>query len=785
MLMNIKNINQILKVNDSQRSRLFEGSIINGKILSNNEGKGAIKLYDGTIIPAIFISDKTPDSDKNIKFIIQGFDGENFIVKVIGENAEAQNEKSLNSIIRDLNIPFKDGKDIIMSLIKFNLPATNENMNGIFKNMTFLDNLKNMTDSEILLFLKEHVDETISQNSQEFVIAKNVLSDLKNIDLDFLSFMKENDIPHNLDNIFKTQDFMNNKFFLNSFIDNIKNAVTNLDATINKTLIDLDLSNLDVIPNNSQIDINKNNLVASLSNTPIDTDINNLAATNNNPLADVNKNNLAEAINADIIDIDKNNFTVSLNKDVTSIGKDYLNNLSQISKKIEILLSNNDNDGIKLLSNVSKKNIDVILQLSKKIETILLNTDKQSSNQLGKLTDHDLGLLSKLDKNIKALVSAIDNNSIKSEKEELNSIFTSISEKDSNDILSLIDKNIKALLLDTNKKPSNSKVPESEILSQIEKDVNTLLANKTKDESSKFPVIKKTETETATAADTKALTQIKKDIKTLISDNGKNGNQPLTALSSNAKASLSKIYKNIETLLSNIDNDTLSSINEDLNSILNNIEKSGDSLLSRFTKLASTKPMNSEKLIINSIVQLLSNKTDMDKKNLVVASLEDTINIFKENKEMFTFISGNTYEKLLDNLDIFKQMNNNYNLYFFNLYDGNNIFKNNIIIKNKFKGSKFVDVNDVKAFISVDTKDIGTVEGNLYKKNNDISISFNVNEKFLPLFRNSLNLLKEELKKNGYDIINLSVVKSNCEKNILPFSDFFNDSILKELDVKV
>jgi hypothetical protein len=785
MLMNIKNINQILKVNDSQRSRLFEGSIINGKILSNNEGKGAIKLYDGTIIPAIFISDKTPDSDKNIKFIIQGFDGENFIVKVIGENAEAQNEKSLNSIIRDLNIPFKNGKDIIMSLIKFNLPATNENMNSIFKNITFLDNLKSMTDSEILLFLKEHVDDTITQNSQEFVIAKNVLFDLKNIDLDFLSFMKENDIPHNLNNIFKTQDFMNNKFFLNSFIDNIKNAVTSLDATINKTLIDLDINNLDTTSNNLSIDVNKNILDTSINKNLTNLDIRHLDATNNIPLADVTKSNLATTDNEGIIDIDKNSFTVTLNKNAAGITKGNLDTLSQISKKIEMLLSNSENAGTKLLSNVSKNNIDVLLQLSKKIEAFLLNTEKQSSDQLGKLTDHDFGLLSKLDKNVKALISAVDNNSIISEKEELNNISTSSSKKDNTNILSQIDKNIKTLLYGTNKNSSNSKVPEAEILSQIEKDVNALLINKTKDESSIFPVIKKAETETETAANTKALTQIKKDIKTLLPNNGENGNQPLLSLSSNAKASLVKIYKNIETLLSNIDNDTLSNINKDLNSILNNIEKSGDSLLSRFAKLAGTKPMNSEKLIINSVVQLLNNKTDTDKKNLVVASLEDTINIFKENKDMFSFISGNTYEKLLDNLDIFKQMNNNYNLYFFNLYDGNNIFKNNIIIKNKFKGSKFVDVNDVKAFISVDTKDIGTIEGNLYKKNNDISISFNVNEKFLELFRNSLHQLKEELKKNGYDIINLSVVKSNREKNILPFSDFFNDSILKELDVKV
>lgn len=485
--MDIKNISQILKANLPLSTKLFAGSTLNGKILSNENGKGAIKLYDGTIIPAIFISENDIEKDKYIKFIVQSFDDDNFILKVLGENENTKSEKSLNTIIRDLNIPFEEGKNIILSLIKYNIPATNENINNLHKNTEFLNNIKNMNDSEILLFLRQHVNEEITQDSPEFELAKTMFSELKDVTLDFLSFMLENDIPQNPINMLKTQNFMKNKFFFNSFIHNIKSSIDNINTSVKEKL-----SNDDTFSN--------------------------------------------------------------MDKDIKNVLSNIVNN----------------------------------------------NTEASSASPAS---------------------SATDNNT-------------------------------------------------------------------------------------------------------------------------------------------------------------NNI-------LSKYEKLLGAKPSDTEKLIINSVIKSISDKIGLNTKNIVVKSFEETINILKRNEEMFSFISSESYNKFLDNLDIFKQINNNYNLYFFNLYDGSNFFKNNIIIKNKYKGSKHIDINDVKAFISVDTKNLGKVEGNLYKKNNDISISFSVNEEFVSLFKSNISSLKNTLKEYGYDLINISVEKCSKEKNILPFSDFFNDLVLRELDVKV
>lgn len=474
--MYVKSVGQILKVNAPLRIQLSDGNILKGKILSIEDNKGSIKLADGSIISAIFVSENKILKDSYIKFELKGSDGENFIVNIIPDSEKTKNEQSLNSIIRDLNIPFEDAKNIIMSLIKFNMPASNENINLLYKDISFLNTIKNMTDTEIISFLKQALNKEIGITDVEFKVAKEIFSQLKNVDTNFLSFMLENDIPQDLENILKTQTFMSNKFFFNSFIGNMDNA------------------------------------------------------------------------------------------------------LSQLNKNDENLLMNS---------------------LSKDL-------------------------------------------------------------------------------------PQNITL---------------------------------------------------EDIKTIISE----------------------------------------------------IDKKDGDLSPKYIKLMNNKPLSPEKLLIGALIKNLSQSigTGTNGKNIVVSSLEETINIFKENKEMFSLSSPESYNKLISNLEIFKHINDNYSLYFFNLYDGANIFKNNIIFKSKYKGSKHIDINDVKAFISVDTKNIGIIEGNLYKKNNNISISFNVDDKFVNLFKINLSTLKNTLKEIGYDIINISVEKLNIEKNILPFSDSFNESIIQEVDVKV
>jgi hypothetical protein len=218
----IKNVGQIIKDQVPLKYRLFEGNSIYGKIISLDEGKGAIKLYDGTIIPAIFVSENEIEKEKFTKFVIENYDGHNITLKATTRDERVLQEGSINTILKSLNIPLKEGTEILMSLIKFNLPVTSENILSIYKNLSFINNLGNMTEENILDFLQNHLGNNISKEGPEFAIAKELFSKLQNINVDFLSFFLENDMPQDINNIIKGQNFLNENFLLNNILDILK-----------------------------------------------------------------------------------------------------------------------------------------------------------------------------------------------------------------------------------------------------------------------------------------------------------------------------------------------------------------------------------------------------------------------------------------------------------------------------------------------------------------------------------------------------------------------------------
>lgn len=65
--MKIEALEKILNNYSNNNKKLYEGSTINAKIIALEDKKGAIKLYDGTVIPAIFVSE---DIEKGTNFKI-------------------------------------------------------------------------------------------------------------------------------------------------------------------------------------------------------------------------------------------------------------------------------------------------------------------------------------------------------------------------------------------------------------------------------------------------------------------------------------------------------------------------------------------------------------------------------------------------------------------------------------------------------------------------------------------------------------------------------------------
>lgn len=480
--MYIKNISQLINEHLPLKFNVMEGSIIYGKAIFDEDGKGAVKLYDNTIIPAIFISDDNIKKDAFTRFEIKSFNDNTLTLKAVFENERTSTEKSIDSIVKNLNIPLEEGREIVMSLLKYNLPASHENIMRIYKNIKFINQLKSMDDQAILSILQEKLNNIGYENTFQ-ANYKEVISTLKNIDINFLSFLLQNNIPENIDNILKICAFLKDKHSMNTLVQ------------ILSTVIE---------------DNNQKQLEGSSSSMQL--------------------------INL--------NITV---KDTDTALNYFINNKTNFEEE----------------SNTKK------------------------ANDLKKLPLHE----------------------------------------------------------------ENHKITRS---------------------------------------------------KTFL--------------------------------------DVLS-----------------DSII----------------------------KSSGIKSKPCLMSFDEAVKILKNNPELVKHIPQEILKRIAENTDMLKYINNNYSLYLFNSHNKTEIFKNSIIIKNKYKNSRYIDVNDVKVYISVETPKIGTVEGYLLKKNNDIIVSLKAEEKYLSAFKSKLDILKNNLIKLGYNPINISVEKIDSEKNLVTLTDFFDDFIFRELDVKV
>ncbi|WDC84325.1 hypothetical protein PL321_00260 [Caloramator sp. mosi_1] len=67
---------------------------------------------------------------------------------------EKSSYSNLKAISDNLSIPFNKAEEIVNSLIKFNLPATDENVLMLFNSLKSLEALKTLKDEDIKTYLK-------------------------------------------------------------------------------------------------------------------------------------------------------------------------------------------------------------------------------------------------------------------------------------------------------------------------------------------------------------------------------------------------------------------------------------------------------------------------------------------------------------------------------------------------------------------------------------------------------------------------------------------------------
>lgn len=490
--MYIKNITQSIIGDIPYKLKFTEGSTILGKILFNDGSTGAIKLSDGTIIPAIFLSENNMEDNCFAKFKIEACNHE-FITLSRVKDEKKINENSVEAISSKLSIPLDKGREIINSLLKFNLPAADKHIFTIYKNLQFIDKAKEFSKEELLTYLRKKINNDIKYESREFKTALNILTSISKIDIDFLAFLIENKIPLTVEKSTILQDLLKNNFFIDNLIDLNNTSQTTLDS--------------------ETVDLKESIKNTTLKGIPIDVNHDCVSFENTPELETINGAEISES-----------------------------EGIEEITTKI------------------TKSNIDT------------------------------------------------------------NQIF-------------------------------------------LEKLLNKLLG-------------------------------VKSD------------------------------------------------------------------LVKGFTENYSVK-------------------------EVIIDKPEDIINrIFYETKtDSSTGIDN--FKIFLKKIDLLNNLMDNYSIYNFNTLINDNNFKNSIIIKNKYKGSKYIDANNIKAFITIDAPSLGLVEGYLHKRNDELVVLLKVKEDYINTIKKHIDVLKNELLNNGYRKINISIDKINEPNNIVLLSSFFNDYGFQELDVKV
>lgn len=217
--MYLKNIENSLFTIKNNSKIIFKDTIT-GRIITLADGSDVIKLLNGSTIPVKLLFDRSLLEDKFSKFLLMGVDNNTLLLKLFKDNKDSPN-KSIISILRSLNISEDDGEKIIMSLLKFNLPAKDEYILRLYNNLKHLNDIKNMTDDDILLLLNKNSQKEITQMDKEFIVAKEIFSNLKSIDVDFLTFLIANDLSEDVNTILKTQNLIKDNFLFNNIIEEI------------------------------------------------------------------------------------------------------------------------------------------------------------------------------------------------------------------------------------------------------------------------------------------------------------------------------------------------------------------------------------------------------------------------------------------------------------------------------------------------------------------------------------------------------------------------------------
>ncbi|MFL0268519.1 hypothetical protein [Candidatus Clostridium radicumherbarum] len=246
--------------------------------------------------------------------------------------------------------------------------------------------------------------------------------------------------------------------------------------------------------------------------------------------------------------------------------------------------------------------------------------------------------------------------------------------------------------------------------------------------------------------------------------------------------------------------------NETLESEFEKIDKSFKALSEKNSDIDKDKVINLEKNSENKDVEdkvTAFKSSSKDNISLVKNQLEDIVkeefsnktetmkNIIKEVIDKIDKTKPELMDKVIqglkDNINDFKVFNSISNQYYYldipiNL--NREEYNCKLLIKDDRKTGKKIDSKNVSMVVSVKTGNIGVVDAYMKVKEQNMNVTIKCDENWIKLLSSGKNRIMNELKELGYNTF-LNIEKRDLGVNVITCRDFFDDSSLSSINVKV
>ncbi|MBU5454969.1 hypothetical protein [Caproiciproducens sp. MSJ-32] len=221
--------------------------------------------------------------------------------------------------------------------------------------------------------------------------------------------------------------------------------------------------------------------------------------------------------------------------------------------------------------------------------------------------------------------------------------------------------------------------------------------------------------------------------------------------------------------------------------IINNKEILNENNISEniISKDNSAKENNANEAIIkNSLsskeeVEVSISKAGQENKNIIKKALSILKSEGQLTEKVIDLIKNNINE-----IKLFNKFSEEYYYGQFPVTVKDREYPCKIIVKDNRKKGKKIDSKNVKMVITIDTKNLGTIDSYVTVKDKKINIDLKCNEDSVKIINMSKIILERNIENMGF-IVNINVAKKEEEVSLTTCRDFFNPEVSFRLDRKV